>query len=330
MLYNDDYEEVNNSSFLPVYKDIAKKKKISVAVFLLIAISIIVIFNVIYTIVLDKNSKETAQLAQSLYENKVEEEIVAKEEPEEIVAVETKANMDERPLLASHDINLIRSKFLPKQLENPQETIKNLYFTEEKQVFLTFDDGPTSNITPQILDILKNEGVPATFFILGARAEQNPGLVKRAYDEGHYIANHGYSHSYKTIYASIETVWGEYAHTEQVIRNCIGIQEYNSFLFRFPGGSSGGKYASIKSKAKEYFESQKVATVNWNALSGDAEGAETREEQIEYIQNTSTDNTLIVLMHDASDKQVTADVLPEIIKYYRDQGYVFKNFYEIF
>ena len=330
MLYNDDYEEVNNSSFLPVYKDIAKKKKISVAVFLLIAISIIVIFNVIYTIVLDKNSKETAQLAQSLYENKVEEEIVAKEEPEEIVAVETKANMDERPLLASHDINLIRSKFLPKQLENPQETIKNLYFSEEKQVFLTFDDGPTSNITPQILDILKNEGVPATFFILGARAEQNPGLVKRAYDEGHYIANHGYSHSYKTIYASIETVWGEYAHTEQVIRNCIGIQEYNSFLFRFPGGSSGGKYASIKSKAKEYFESQKVATVNWNALSGDAEGAETREEQIEYIQNTSTDNTLIVLMHDASDKQVTADVLPEIIKYYRDQGYVFKNFYEIF
>ena len=313
-----------------MYKYIEKKKKISVAVFLLIAISIIVIFIVIYTIVLDKNSKETAQLAQSLYENKVEEEIVAKEEPEEIVAVETKANMDERPLLASHDINLIRSKFLPKQLENPQETIKNLYFSEEKQVFLTFDDGPTSNITPQILDILKNEGVPATFFILGARAEQNPGLVKRAYDEGHYIANHGYSHSYKTIYASIETVWGEYAHTEQVIRNCIGIQEYNSFLFRFPGGSSGGKYASIKSKAKEYFESQKVATVNWNALSGDAEGAETREEQIEYIQNTSTDNTLIVLMHDASDKQVTADVLPEIIKYYRDQGYVFKNFYEIF
>ena len=330
MLYNDDYEEVNNSSFLPVYKDIAKTKKISIATFLLIVISIIVIFNVIYTITLDKNSKETAELAQSLYENKVEEEIVVKEEPEEIVAVETKSNIDERPLLASHDINLIRSKFLPKQLEMPQETIKNLYFSEEKQVFLTFDDGPTSNITPQILDILKNEGVPATFFILGARAEQNPGLVKRAYDEGHYIANHGYSHSYKTIYASIETVWGEYAHTEQVIRNCIGIQEYNSFLFRFPGGSSGGKYASIKSKAKEYFESQKVATVNWNALSGDAEGAETREEQIEYIQNTSTDNTLIVLMHDAYDKQVTADVLPEIIKYYRDQGYVFKNFYEIF
>ena len=115
-----------------------------------------------------------------------------------------------------------------------------------------------------------------------------------------------------------------------IIRNCIENQAYNSYLFRFPGGSSGGKYSKIKSEAKEYFESQKVATVNWNALTGDAEGAETREEQLEYIERTSTDNTIILLMHDASDKQVTVDSLRDVIAFYRDRGYEFKNFYEIF
>jgi len=65
---------------------------------------------------------------------------------------------------------------------------------------LTFDDGPTTSVTPKILDILKEENVKATFFVIGKSAEEHPEIVKRAYDEGHYIANHGYSHNYKSIY----------------------------------------------------------------------------------------------------------------------------------
>lgn len=330
MLYNDDYEEVNNSSFLPVYKDIAKKKKISVAVFLLIAISIIVIFNVIYTIVLDKNSKETAQLAQSLYENKVEEEIVAKEEPEEIVAVETKANMDERPLLASHDINLIRSKFLPKQLENPQETIKNLYFSEEKQVFLTFDDGPSKTVTIPILDLLKQENIKANFFVLGSRVELYPKIVKRAYEEGHYIANHGYSHKYSQIYTSPASVLEEYNKTNQAVKDAIGKQLYNTNIFRFPGGSIGGIYNDLKQEAKGLLEQNNIATVDWNALNGDSEGLRTEEALLNRVKETiQGKNSVVILMHDAADKTKTYNTLPQIIDYLKQEGYEFKTFYDI-
>ena len=333
MLYHDAPDEKSDSRFLPVYKftkkDYFYTGKISLGLIIGILAIITVIAGIVFSFIRDDDELKSKELAQSLHENVVvAEEVVAEQEP--VPEVTEQSVESTRRILAAHSIENIKTKFLPRQLENPQETIKNLYFQEQKHVYLTFDDGPTSNITPQILDILKEENVKATFFIIGFRAENLPDIVKRAYDEGHYIANHGYSHSYKTIYAGVETVWGEYARTEQIIRNCIQIQEYNSYLFRFPGGSAGGKYSKVKAEAKDYFESQKVATINWNALSGDAEGATTREEQLEYIERTSTDNTIILLMHDAADKQVTADTLREIIAFYRDRGYEFKNFYEIF
>ena len=234
MLYHDVPDDKSDSKFLPVYKGIKKDffytGKISLGVIIGILVIITVIAGIIFSFVKDNDERSSRELAQSLHENVVvNEEIVAQEEP--VPEVTEQPAESARRILAAHSIENIKTKFLPRQLENPQETIKNLYFQEQKHVYLTFDDGPTSNITPQILDILKEENVKATFFIIGFRAENLPDIVKRAYDEGHYIANHGYSHSYKTIYAGVETVWGEYARTEQIIRNCIQIQEYNSYLF---------------------------------------------------------------------------------------------------
>ena len=62
---------------------------------------------------------------------------------------------------------------------------------KKKVVYLTFDDGPTTSVTPKILDILKSENVKASFFVIGKSVDVHPEIVKRAYDEGHYIANHG-------------------------------------------------------------------------------------------------------------------------------------------
>lgn len=111
--------------------------------------------------------------------------------------------------------------------------------SDPKRVFLTFDDGPTNQVTPYILDLLKNENIKASFFVLGNRVDANPELVKREYEEGHFIGNHGYSHKYSAIYASADTVMEEYYRTNQSIRDAIGNQEYNSLVFRFPGGSVG-------------------------------------------------------------------------------------------
>lgn len=233
--------------------------------------------------------------------------------------------------IAKHNVQKIKMKFIPEYNENAQQEIKDLYFSTEKVAYLTFDDGPSSNITPQVLDILKRENVPATFFLVGARVKLYPELVKRAYEEGHYLANHGYTHEYSKIYQSADTIFGEYVECENAVREAVGIPDYRMFLFRYPGGSSGGRYSKIKNDSKEILNSYSVAHTNWNCMTGDAEGKDTVEEQLNTLKETMEgDDTIIVLMHDASDKQTTADALPEIIKYLREQGYVFKNFFEVF
>ena len=233
--------------------------------------------------------------------------------------------------IAKHSAEKIRTKFIPEYNEHAKEDITNLYYSTEKVAYLTFDDGPSASITPQILDILKAEGVPATFFVVGQRVRLYPHLVKRAYDEGHYIANHSNTHAYSKIYQSPDTVFGEYIDCENAVREALGIPDYNMFLFRFPGGSYGGRYADIKAQSKDILNSYGVAHTNWNCMTGDAEGKNTVEDQMNELKITMEgDDTIIVLMHDASDKQVTADTLPEVIHYLKEQGYSFKNFYEIF
>ena len=199
----------------------------------------------------------------------------------------------------------------------------------EKIAYLTFDDGPSSNITPQILQILKDEGIRATFFVLGSRVELYPELVKQEYEAGHYIANHGYSHEYKSVYSSPNAVLDEYNHTETLIRQAIGNDGYSSHLFRFPGGSTG-KYLDVKKEAIKLLEENNIAYINWNALTNDAVGHPTAESIVNDLKSTASGkNKIVVLMHDTGSKQLTADTLPEIISYLRDEGYEFKNFYDI-
>ena len=155
--------------------------------------------------------------------------------------------------------------------------------------------------------------------------------MQREFKEGHYIANHGYSHQYSKVYASRDTTFQEYVECENSIKNALNNQDYNTYLFRFPGGSSGGMYSGVKAEARELFSNYGVAYTNWNCLTGDAAGNTTKEDCFQELVNTKgNQSSLIVLMHDANDKQYTVDGLREIIQYFKNDGYVFKNFYEIF
>ena len=119
-------------------------------------------------------------------------------------------------------LELEEKRKTPNLTEVGLNTVKNIYSAkEEKEVYLTFDDGPSTTVTPLILDVLKANNIKATFFVLGSRVELNPELTKRAYEEGHYIANHGYSHVYKNIYSSKEEVLNEYNKTEQAIKQAL-------------------------------------------------------------------------------------------------------------
>ncbi len=211
-----------------------------------------------------------------------------------------------------------------------RQNIENIYTSDKKRVFLTFDDGP-SPVTESILNTLKQEKIKATFFVLGSNVDYRPDMVKRMYDEGHFIGNHGYSHVYSQIYSSPQAVLDEFNSCNEKVRNAIGNPEYNSHLFRFPGGLPGGKYASLKQEAKELLNQNDIVNIDWNALNGDAETNDLSPEfEMQRLSDTVGEkNSVVILMHDAAAKSVTAETLPQIISFLRDKGYEFDNFYSI-
>ena len=263
--------------------------------------------------------------AQKEYNEKYAEEL----EKQRAEAIENEKNNEE---IRNAKIKNEHIEKTSKPLtEEQQYNILHIYNdTGEKRVFLTFDDGPTKAVTPFVLDTLKKEDVKATFFLLGVNAQYNAELIKREFDEGHYIANHGYSHKYKEVYSSPEATFDEYNKTEQIIRDALGNQNYRSNLFRFPGGSNGGYYNEIKQTVKAYLREQGIVHLDWNALSQDSAGTYTREQLLQNAIDTIGDKqSVIILMHDSSDKILTSEMLPDLIHYLKEKGYSFKNIYDI-
>lgn len=209
--------------------------------------------------------------------------------------------------------------------------IDNIYNGKEgKKVFLTFDDGPSKEVTPRILDILSKYNVKATFFVLGNRVNMNPDIIKREYNEGHYIANHGYSHKYSSIYKDVESVLNEYYKTEETIRKALGKPDYSSHLFRFPGGSHGGPYEDVKDETRKKLKEEGIAYLDWSALTYDAAGVNDEKEILENVKSTIKGwNNVVILMHDAGDKKITYESLDNVIEYLQEEGYNFKNIYDI-
>ena len=219
---------------------------------------------------------------------------------------------------------------LPILTEQGRENVANIYNSEQKIAYLTFDDGPSEKVTPQILSILEQYGIKATFFVLGRNVDRYPDVVKQAYDKGHYIANHSYSHEYSIIYSNAQSLLDEYIRTEQSIRNAIGVQDYFCNLFRFPGGSMGKKYRKVKDEAIQLLSDNNILYVDWNALNNDSVGKPTAESLVNDLKTTvGTKNSVVILMHDTGSKQLTVDTLPQVLDYLIQQGYTFKNFYDV-
>lgn len=229
-----------------------------------------------------------------------------------------------------------KSEYIEKKYNTPlsdeqYNNLLNIYKeSDEKVVYLTFDDGPSPNITPLILDLLKQENIQATFFLLGSNVERYPELVQREFQEGHFLANHGYSHKYAEIYKNNDTILNDYLQCEQAIRKALHNDNFVTKVYRFPGGSTGGKYHNIKTAGKEVLKENHIAYLDWNALTRDAEGTPTRESIMEDLKETVGEkNTVVLLMHDSSSKILTYDTLPEVIAFFRDNGYTFKTLYDV-
>ena len=309
--WKDFHLRNNKASFYHIEskRDFDKTKIAIISITVLSVFILVVVTIMIVTFTMQKDNEYKEYQAQMQQMQQEEQEKKMQQEAEEQKAKQAK---------------------LPNLTQQGMENMQHIYHSDTKRVFLTFDDGPSKN-TSTILDYLKQEAIKVTFFELGARVEAKPELVKRAYDEGHYIASHGYSHVYSQIYASTQSVLDEYNQCVQVIRNAIGEPTYDPHLFRFPGGTPGGPYADLKAEAKQLLIENKVLSVDWNALSGDAEGNNRPvEEMMSRLEETvGNKNSVVLLMHDAQTKTTTVEALPHIVAFFRDRGYEFTNFYEI-
>lgn len=208
--------------------------------------------------------------------------------------------------------------------------INNTYENSEKIAYLTFDDGPTTIATPTILDILKEENVKASFFVIGKNVNKNPEIVKRAYEEGHYIANHGYDHNNSTLYKSNESFKKELEKTDETIGNAIGINNYNSHIFRFPNGFMAPANKKRKEEVLKVLKEMDYRYIDWNCLNNDSMKKYSKIELLNNLKKTSQNkNKLVILMHDTKDVSDSSSVLKESIEYLKAEGYNFKNFYDL-
>lgn len=207
--------------------------------------------------------------------------------------------------------------------------INNLVKGKEKVAYLTFDDGP-SLVTPKILDILSKENVKASFFVIGKSVEAHPEIVKRAYDEGHYIANHTYSHNNSILYRSFESFSNEIKKTDIAIGKAIGIEGYSSLIFRFPNGFMSPQYKAKKKEMAKLLSQMNYAYIDWNCLNNDSIKKYNSSQLLNNLKKSSKNkNTLVILMHDTKDVSNSSLALEDSIEYLKSEGYSFSNFYSV-
>ncbi len=188
-------------------------------------------------------------------------------------------------------------------------------------IYLTFDDGPHGVNTAKVLDILKQEDVKATFFVVGVGPDE---LIKRAHDEGHTIGLHTYTHIYAELYASVNNYYADLKRISDRVEAIIGKKSY---ILRFPGGSSNAvsrRYSpgimttltkDVLNRGYRYFD--------WNVSGQDAErGATSTSVYQNVIKDLSKNRSNSVLLHDIQPHTVAA--LRDIIRYAKANGYRFE------
>ncbi len=186
------------------------------------------------------------------------------------------------------------------------------------KVYLTFDDGPSSN-TEEILDILKQYNIKATFFVIGKEDDASKALYKRIVDEGHTLGMHSYSHKYSVLYESMDSFEQDFSQIQNYLFEVTGKE---CLFYRFPGGSSNHVSNTDMSEFIRYLNKQGITYFDWNVSSGDATSqAYTPNELVENVMKDVVKyKTSVVLMHDAETKDNTVEALVPMIESLQSMG----------
>lgn len=224
-------------------------------------------------------------------------------------------------------------KKIPKKTFTKQITLKkaskikvqniNPSIISDKTIYLTFDDGP-SYLTNEILDILKEENVPATFFVTSQQIDKYQNIIKREYTENHTVAIHTATHNYSYIYSSEQNYFNDLNEIRNKVFTIIGEKPR---IIRLPGGSSNTiskKYSpGIMTRITETLTHNDFYYYDWNIDSMDASGCIDENQIYNNVITHLKSGTNIILMHDSPTKMTTVGALRDIIKYGKEGGYTF-------
>ena len=204
----------------------------------------------------------------------------------------------------------------------------------KKVVYLTFDDGPSTTNTPQVLDILDNYNVKATFFVLGSsidKSEKAKEVLKETVKRGHAIANHTYGHDYSYLYPNrtmnVDNILSDLEKSQNSMKAVLG-KDFSTRVIRLPGG-----YWSWQGRTpmKEAMDNKGYYNIDWNALNKDAEGKKKNADELLQCVKESVEflgpnaDSVVLLMHDTYGKEETVNALPRIIEYLQSQGFEFRS-----
>lgn len=277
-------------------KDINISPKIFIGTMIVMVLAIVVLG--IRLGVLEDKLKE--------YHGQTEESELTLESEQNGNETETESKSDVSDLMTEQeDFDSVDVKDITVYQEDETTEIKH-------KVYLTFDDGPSSN-TEAILDILDQYGVKATFFVLGKEDATSVERLQMIYERGHTIGMHSYSHVYSDIYYSLDNFKADFWKSKQYLMDTIGA---DCMFYRFPGGSSNTATNMNMQECVDFLKEQGVEYYDWNIVSGDGSSRKLSKEVI--IRNCTESivnyGTSIILLHDASSKTETVEALPEIIE----------------
>ena len=181
-----------------------------------------------------------------------------------------------------------------------------------RSVYLTFDDGP-SIYTDEILDILAEHHVKATFFVNGREDERSIAMYQRIVAEGHTLGMHSYSHQYTQVYASKDAFIADTLRLQQYLQKVTGVK---SVIYRFPGGSSNHVSSVRMEELIDWLDEQGIAFFDWNISSGDASSGSLSVQQIldNSTRKIDSHEEPVILMHDSGAKKTTVEALPLVIE----------------
>ncbi|EMS72507.1 polysaccharide deacetylase family protein [Ruminiclostridium cellobioparum] len=236
-----------------------------------------------------------------------------------------KESVDTAPLPFENKNEITSKNDFAGKAEESEEKKKKEEKYDNKIAYITIDDGPSTNNTVAILDILKKAEIKATFFVLPKSHMDD--IYARIVNEGHVLGNHSYSHS-RHIYASADDFEKDVLKAKAFIYKKLN---YTTTVFRFPGGTLGRKKSIIQKRA-DILEKNGYRYFDWDVSVADTDPSLKNYGDEKFIVNLMTGNVLhntrgkkqlIVLMHDDSTKIYTVKALPSIIEGLKKQGYTF-------